>query len=181
MNVRLTMLKIFMLSVLAACSGKSTDSLPGKPANAEAVKELIRGKKYTTEKTGFFGNLTINDKTEMEWIDAETEKEKYTKEAAIEQKKFQLHFLTDSTLTLFKKDTSFTAKYKLDEEMGEYDEDQQGVKLRVSYVDPEFKFGGEDSEITFTYVVLGADDKNLLLQLPQSVNRRKLISLLSSA
>ena len=171
---------ISVFIVFMACNGKSGETIPGRPANAVEVRKLIIGKKYTTQKTGFFGNLTINDKTEMEWIDAGTEREKYAKEAAIEQKKFQLQFLTDSTLTLYKKDTSFSASYKLDEEVGEYDEEQQGVKLRISYVDPEFKFGGEGSEITFTYVVLGAEGKKLLLQLPQSVNRRKLISLLSA-
>lgn len=166
---------------MIACSNGTMDSIPPKPKSIQDVKNMLAGKKFETKQTGFYGRLTVNDKTEMEWIDAEKEKEKYAKDAAVEQKKFKLDFLTDSTVAVFKKDTSYSAKYKIDDVADEYDEVKEGIKLRLTYVDPEFKFGtSEHPEITFTYIVLGAADEKLLLQLPQTVNRRPLISLLTA-
>lgn len=179
MIVRFTAIALSVLTLLAACSDKGMETLPAKPADVAAAKAFVKGKKFSTEKTGFFGNLTINDKTEMEWIDIKTEKEKYAKDAAETQKYFALQFINDTSVTVFKKDTSFTAAYAIDNEAGEYDEEKQGIKLRLSYADPEFSFEGmQTSLVTYTYIMLGAEKDKLLLQLPQSVNRRKLVSLL---
>ena len=149
---------ILMSFFIYSCSDNSSDQLPQKPVSVEEVKDFLRAKEFVTERTGFFSNITINDKTEMEWIDIDKEKEKYAKDAAAEQKKFALKFVNDSVVTLFKKDTNFTATYKIDNEPGDGDEDTKGIKLRISYTDPEFSFAGSDSPITFTYVL-----KNLKL------------------
>ena len=171
---------ILMSVFMYSCSDNSSDQLPQKPVSVEEVKDFLRAKEFITERTGFFSNITINDKTEMEWIDVDKEKEKYAKEAAVEQKKFALKFVSDSVVTLFKRDTSFAATYNIDNEAGDRDEDDEGIKLKISYTDPEFSFGGTDSPITFTYVILGTEGDKLLLQLPQTINRRKLISLLKT-
>lgn len=179
MSLRFILPLLSLSLVFISCADKGMETLPARPADVAAAKAFIKGKRFSTEKTGFFGNLTINDKTEMEWIDMKTEKEKYAKDAAEQQSKFALQFINDTAVTVFKKDTSFTAAYVIDNKADEDDEEKQSIKLRVSYPDPEFSFAGmEVSVVTYTYTILGAEKNKLLLQLPQSVNRRKLVSLL---
>lgn len=180
MSLRFILPLLSLSLVFISCTDKGMETLPARPADVAAAKAFVKGKKFSTEKTGFFGNLAINDKTEMEWIDIKTEKEKYAKDAAETQKHFALQFINDTAVTVFKKDTSFTATYLIDNKAEEDDEEnKQSIKLRISYPDPEFSFAGmEASVVTYTYIMLGAEKDKLLLQLPQSVNRRNLVSLL---
>lgn len=178
--LRFLCIAVMMSVLMYSCSDNSSGRLPEKPGSVQEVKDLLKTKEFMTERTGFLSSITINDKTEIEWINVDKEKDKYAKEAAVGQKKFALKFENDSMVTLFKKDTNFAAIYQIDNEVGEYDEGEEGIKLRVSYSDPEFNFAGADSPVTFTYVVLGAEGDKLLLQLPQTINRRKLVSLLKT-
>lgn len=127
-----------------------------------------------------YGSLTINDKTEMVWIDAATEPDKTTKEAVEEELKFTIHFLNDTAAMVFKKIATYAATYSVDDIAGEDDTEKPGIKLRLVYEDPDFSFGGKPSKVTYTYLVRGADEKQLLLQLPKSVNRKPLVSLLET-
>ncbi len=165
--------------ILFSCSS-SGDTIPPAPANSKEVQQFVKGKKLQTAKTGFYGNLTVNGKTEVEWIDAAKTENKFIKEAVEEQKDFVLQFTDDTTVVVFTKDTSYTGTYKADDEADQYDDGRQGVKLRITYVDPSFTFGNsEPSPVTYTYFVLGLDEKRLLLELPRDINRRKLVSLFS--
>lgn len=164
---------------LYSCSSGS-DTIPAAPAGVKEVQDFVKGKKLATQKTGFYSNLTVNGKQDVEWADAEKEENKVIREAINDEKKFALQFINDSIVTVFSKDTSYSSTYKIDNEADQYDEVKEGVKLRISYVDPSFKFGNmEPSPVTFTYLVAGVDKKGLLLELPRTINRRKLVSLLS--
>ncbi len=178
--------RYFNLQVIITCSAilflsscsSGGDKLP-PPADVKQVQELVKGKKLKTQKTGFYSNLTVNGKRDVEWADAGKEENKVIRDAINEEKQFALQFTNDSTVLVYAKDTTYSGTYKIDNETGQYDEGQEGVKLRISYVDPSFKFGTmEPSEVTFTYLVAGADKKSLLLELPRTINRRKLVSLL---
>jgi hypothetical protein len=164
--------------VLVSCS-PDIAALPDKPASVDHVKRIASGKKFATTKTGFYGSLTINDKTEIEWIDAKIEKDKTTIESAQDELKFSVHFLNDSAATVVTKDSTYAAKYVVDDN-AEEEAGKEGVKLRLTYKDPSFSFGGMLSDVTYTFVVKGIDDKRLLLQLPRSINRKPLVSMLES-
>ncbi len=178
--------------LLCSCVQNKKDKLPAKPESLSSVKTLVQGKKYTTQKTGFYGSLTVNGQTEMNWIDLSEKKKQLAKDsnnitaeaelkAAEREMKFGVQFVTDSTATVFSNDASFPATYTIDNVVDDYSKDKESVKLRLRYADPSFAFGNEPAmEMTFTFLVQGANDTYLLLQTPRTINRKPLISLLQS-
>ena len=192
MNTKNYISALFATLILFSCVENKKDSLPAKPQDVNSVKTLVKGKKYTTQKAGFYGNLTVNGQTDVDWIDIAEKKEQLAKDPnnftvetelkAVEREtKFAVQFVNDTLATVFSNDANFSATYTIDDIVGEYDEDKKGVKLRLRYADPSFAFSNEPAmEMTYTFVVDGADDKSLLLQTPRTINRRPLIILLQS-
>jgi len=176
--------------MLFSCGQDKKDSLPVKPQDLNSVKTLIKGKKYTTQKTGFYGTIAVNDETTVNWIDIAEKKKQLAKNtnnmtaqteltAAERELKFAVQFVNDTAATVFSNGTSIPATYAVDNIVDDYGNDKESVKIRLTYADPSFSFGNElASEMTFTFLVVGADEKSLLLQTPRTINRQPLISLL---
>lgn len=177
-------------TMLFSCGQDKKDSLPVKPQDVNSVKVLIKGKKYTTQKTGFYGTIAVNGETTVNWIDIAEKKKQLAKNAnnitaqteltaAERELKFAVQFVNDTAATVFSNDTSIPATYAVDNIVDDYGDGKGGVKIRLTYADPSFSFGNElASEMTFTFLVEGADEKSLLLQTPRTINRQPLISLL---
>lgn len=190
MNTKKYVSALFATVILFGCVENKKDSLPAKPQDVNSVQALIKGKKYTTQKVGFYSNLTVNEQTDMDWIDIAEKKEQLAKDpnnitaetelkAAEREMKFVLQFVNDTLATVFSNDTRISATYTIDDIVDDYSKDKESVKLRLRYADPSFSFGNEPAmEMTYTFVVDGADDKSLLLQTPRTINRQPLISLL---
>ena len=184
---------LFATVMLLSCTeNKKEESLPAKPKDVNSVQTLIKGKKYTTKKLGFYDIIFVDGEKGVKWIDvAEKQKplaknpdDNFTKmelEPIEEELKFGVQFVNDTAATVFVRDTSFAASYVVNDGVGQYDEVKEGIKIRLTYTDPSFSFGGgEPMEMTVTYVVIGADDKRLLVQTPRSIDRKPLISLLKA-
>lgn len=190
MNTKKYVSALFATVILFGCVENKKDSLPAKPQDVNSVQALIKGKKYTTQKVGFYSNLTVNEQTDMDWIDIAEKKEQLAKDpnnitaetelkAAEREMKFGVQFVNDTLATVFSNDANFPATYIIDDVVDDYSKDKESVKLRLRYADPLFAFGNEPaSEMTFTFLVVGADEKSLLLQTPRTINRQPLISLL---
>ncbi len=171
---------LFLLVQIVAC-GSSAEKLPPAPSGADAVKSLIKEKKFTVHKTGFYSGIAINDKKEINWIDIATEKEALTKKTAEELKQFSVQFLNDTAVVITSHSDKFEGTYVVDDIVDEFDKGQEGVKIRLTYIDPKMTFGASSTPVkmTYTYHVKGAGDKQLLLQLPRDINRQPLIALLT--
>lgn len=190
MNPKNYVIALLATVMLFSCGQDEKESLPAKPQDVNTVKALIKGKKYTTQKTGFYGNITVNDETNVNWIDVAEKEKQLAKDpnaitaetelkAAEREMKFAVQFVNDTVATVFSNDTSIPARYVIDDIVDDYGNGKECVKIRLTYADPSFSFGNEPaSEMTFTFVVDGADDKSLLLQTPRTINRQPLISLL---
>jgi hypothetical protein len=163
---------------MAGCSANS-DTEPAAPANVKAVQDFLKSKKLTVKKTGFYGMLTVNGIKEAKWIDTANEKDKTTKDAVAAEMAFALEFINDTAVTVKKKDKSYAGTYAVDDKVDEEGEEQPGIKLRISFPDPEFSFGSTPMVVTYTYAVLGLDAKRIMLETPRSINRQKLISIMS--
>jgi hypothetical protein len=163
--------------LLTACTAEKGKALPPVPASVKAVQDMVKGKNFTTTATGFYGAITVNDVKEVEWIDTTKEKEVMIKSVVAENSSFKLHFVNDTAVTVTVKGVTYKGTYKADDMVNE--NEQAGIKLRVTYVDPSFSFGStEGMEVTYTYLVKGMDEKSLFLELPREVNRKKIVSLL---
>lgn len=189
-NYVIAMLATVML--LSCTENKKEESLPAKPQDVNSVQTLIKGKKYTTQQLGFYDIIIVDGERDVKWIDvAEKQKQlaknpddnfvKMELKPIEEELKFGVQFVNDTAATVFVRDTSFAATYVVNDVVGQYDEVKEGIKIRLTYTDPSFSFGGgEPMEMTVTYVVIGADDKRLLVQTPRAIDRKPLISLLKA-
>lgn len=173
-----SLLTIFAILV-SGCASNQPGATPPAPANIQAVMDFVKGKKLQTQKAGFYGSLTVNGVKEMNWIDTKKENNKITKDATAEALDLSLQFINDTAAIVFKKGQSFPATFFIDEVTGEQEDETPGIKLHISFIDPDFSFGNDLSKITYTYHVLGLDGKKIMLETPRSINRQKLITLMS--
>lgn len=168
---------ISAVTIIYSCSsgGSTANDFPQPPSTAKAFQDEVKGKKYKVEKAGTH-SLISTDK-DITWL-APKEDNKFEKEIVDESKTLQMDFVNDTSITVKWKDKTFNGTYSVDTLNGE--DEKPGIKLRVSYVDEEFKFGdGPASRVTYTYIVEGVNEKNILLETPRSMNRRKLVVLMN--
>ena len=169
---------IILIIFVTGCTVKK-ETIPAAPNGTKAVQDFVKSKKLTVKSLGFFDNFSVNDKKEVKWIDMAKEKDEMTKEVANEEMTFSLQFINDTAAIVLKKGGSFTATYSVVELKEKEGEDEPGVRLKLTYLDPEMSFGGVASAATYSFVVLGLDDKRMMLQTPRSINRQPLISIMS--
>lgn len=162
---------------LPGCSGE-TEKTPPPPANIKAVTDYLNGKKLRVDRVGFYGSVLQNTERKIEWLDTLKEKNDMVKSAAGEEMSLGLYFQNDTAVVIFKKNKQFTGVYSVDDSPGEGENEQDGIKIRISYADPDFGFGDLPTVVTYTYRVIGLDDARILLETPRTINRQKLISLM---
>jgi hypothetical protein len=161
---------------LNSCSSETNkNSLPEAPASIKAVKDEVKGKKYKAEKAGTH-SVFENDK-QIKWLEPKKEDD-FEKKIADESKSLQFDFVNDTAVTVIAKGKTYTGTYAADDIVKE--DEKPGIKLRISYVDEEFKFGdGPASMVTYTYLVEGISNKSILLETPRSMNRQKIVVLMN--
>ncbi len=88
------------------------------------------------------------------------------------------HFLNDTACLVIMEGKNYSATYIVDDEARQ--DETAGIRIRISYEDNEFSFAdGSASMVTYTYLVEGISDKNLLLETPRSLNRKNIILLMN--
>jgi hypothetical protein len=171
----LSVAAIILVTTNSCSSRTAQNALPEAPASVKAVKDEVKGKKYKVGKAGTH-SLISTDK-EIQWLEPKKE-DAFEKEIADESKSLQLDFMNDTLVTVLVKDKTYKGTYAVDDIVKE--DEKPGIKIRISYVDEEFKFGdGPASLVTYTYIVEGISDKSLLLETPRSMNRRKIVVLMN--
>lgn len=169
------LLPVVLSAVMLISSCSSKEEAPQPPSSVKAVQDEVKGKKYKAEKAGVH-SLISTDK-EVKWEDPKTEGE-FEKKTMDEAKSLQLDFKNDTAVTVVSKNKTYEGTYSVDDVATE--DQKPGIKLRISYVDEEFKFGdGPASKVTYTYIVEGISNKSLLLVTPQSLNDRKMVLLMN--
>lgn len=168
-------------ALFTACGGEKITQLPDPATSAKQVDAFIKGKKFDVVKVGYYGALTVNDKTEMEWIDTTVSNDRTTLSVMDELDKWELHFGTDTTATVISKGKPFSATWLVDDTEDASMNESKAIRIRTTYVDPEFTFGGgSPMAMTYSYVVKGISENEILLELPRDINRRKLVALLKT-
>ncbi|MEI9810143.1 MAG: hypothetical protein WDO16_21005 [Bacteroidota bacterium] len=175
MQKRSILLSFITIILLNSCSLKKDNAaLPAPPASVKAVLDGVKGSKYITEKAGT--NSPFKDDKTIQWLEPKKENE-FEKKIVDEAKTLQLNFTNNTAVIVSAKDKTYNGTYRADDIQKE--DEEPGIKLRISYIDEEFKFGdGPATEVTYTYFVEGIDDKGLLLLTPRSMNNRKIVVLM---
>jgi hypothetical protein len=162
---------------ISSCSSKGSkeNAMPDAPTSVKAVQDEVKGKKYKAEKAGT--HSVFADDKEIQWLEPEKEND-FEKKIVDESKSLQLDFVNDTSVIVIMKDKTYNGTYIVNDTTKE--DEKPGVKLRISYVDEEFKMGdGPATLVTYTYIVEGINDKNLLLGTPRSMNDRKIVVLMN--
>jgi hypothetical protein len=161
--------------IFGSCSSKkSKEETLGPPASAKAVRNIVKGARFNVEKAGI--RIFSTDK-EIQWLEPKEDK-KFEKQAIDESKSLRIYFLNDTSCLVALKDKDYQGTYTIDEQAKE--DEKPGMKLRISYVDEDFKFGdGPASKVTYTYIIEAVSNKSLLLQTPRSLNDKNIILLMN--
>jgi hypothetical protein len=175
MSKIISAISIVVLLLNWSCSSNDEAALPSAPASVKAVQAELKGKAYKVVKAGTH-SLISTDK-EITWLELK-ENEKFEKGIVDDSKSTHLNFVNDTAVTVLYKGKKNEGTYKVDDVTGE--DEKPGIKLHISYVDDEFKFGdGAPMKVTYTYLIEGISSKNLLLETPRTMNDRKIVVLMS--
>ncbi len=171
---------VFVCAVLfTACSNNEKIITPAAPGSVADVSKTIKGKNYKTIKLGILSPLAMDSASPVNWAIEKEDTSKYFRDYAKTQLEFVLAFSKDSTCSFYDveqmKNIAATFSVDNDAKLG-YEEERPGIKLRINYRD-SIDLGGSKiaSSMTLSYLVIGINDKELLLETGRSFNNRKLV------
>ena len=164
-----------ILSVLViGCGNKKTARLPPAPSGIDSVAKTIIGKKYKAADLALISTLISDKNNPYEWFDEINDTTPYFRNYEKQKMKFAIHFINDTTAEVTDEIATNKAIWKLDDQPKS--DETAGIFLRVKTIKDEQSLPGQTSKstITFSYKVLGIDEKQLFLQTPNVINNRKM-------
>ena len=142
---------------------------------------MLQGKTWMVKDVGLkptsFGSQPAQDTPiSIDWFSAAKELGEYETQAKESYAKASMTISMDTVITTVALEMLGPQTYLITDEPKE--NAQPGVRLEISGASEAFKEAGI---VTFTYFVLGANDKMMLLQTPREINDRKVVLLLEGA
>lgn len=176
--MRFVLLSIILTLLITACGNKKTVNLPPAPVNADAVSKTITGKKFKTAELALVSDLVADKNNPYEWFDEIKDTTPYFRNYEKQKMKFEINFINDTSAEITDEAGLNKATWKIDDQPKS--DETAGLFLRFSMERQEKLIPGQvgTSMITFSYKVLGIDDKQLFLQTPNMFNSKKIAALL---
>lgn len=174
-----TIVALFTLFVIG-CGNKKTASLPPAPTSTETVVKTIKGKKYQATQLALISTLISDKNNPYEWFDEVKDTTAFFRNYEKQKMKFAIQFINDSSAEVTDESSVNKAIWKVDDQPKS--EEKPGVFMRLSMERDEPLFPGQTgkSTITFSYKILGIDDKQLFLETPNMFNSRKMAVLMKT-
>ncbi len=171
-----------LLFIIALASCKSGDQMPPALKTAQNARVLLPGKTWVVKDVGlkayeFSSEPNPNSPMVIDWFSVAKELGEYETKAKESFGKASIELKQDSVANTTGLELTGNQKYFITDEAK--DDTPPGVRLEITGGSDAFKDMGI-TEATFTYFVLGANEKNLLLQTPNEINRRKIVLLLEA-
>lgn len=178
--MRLFTIVALLVFFIISCGNKKTASLPPAPANTDSVVKKINGKKYNTTQLALISTLMSDKNNPYQWFDEIKDTTAFFKNFEKQKLKFMLNFMNDSTVEVSDEAEVNKGRWKIDDQPKS--DETAGIFLRLTMEKDEQLIPGQvgKSTITFSYKVLGIDDKQLFLETPNMFNSRKMATLLKS-
>jgi len=175
----LTIVAIALL-FFSACSNNKTTQLPPVPANIDMVANTITAKKFKASDLALISKLISDKNNPYEWFDQIKDTTPFFKNYEKQKMKLAIHFMNDTAAEVTDEASVNKATWKLDSQPKS--DETPGIFLRLSMQKDETLLPGQTgrSTITFSYKVLGVDDKQLFLETPNMFNSRKLAVLMKT-
>jgi len=176
-SISLLVIAIFSMT---SCGNKKTANLPPAPADVNSVVTTIKGKKYKATQLGLISTLISDKNNPYEWFDEIKDTTPFFKNYEKQQMNFAIHFINDTAAELIQDTLVNKALWMIDNDPK--GSETPGIFMRLSIEKEETVIPGQTSKSTntFSYKVLGLDDKQLFLETPNVYNSRKLAVLLKA-
>jgi hypothetical protein len=167
---------ILCVTVCAACDSDS--KMPPVIKTAVDAKALLTGKTWLVSDVGLklFSTSEAEDATvSIDWFSAAKALGEYETEAREKFTKASIELSQDTVVHTANLGLTGNQTYNITDE--EKEDTPAGVRLELTGGSDDFKDMGI-TEATYTYFVLAASEKRLLLQAPNEINNRKVVLLL---
>jgi hypothetical protein len=170
----------FLSFFIISCGNKKTVQLPSTPASVDAVVKSVKGKKYTTSDLALISNLAADKNNPYEWFDEIEDTTAFFRNYEKQKMELQINFINDTSAEVIDEAETNKAIWKIDDQPK--GDEKPGYFLRLTMEKSEALIPGQvgKSTITFSYKVLGIDDKKLLLETPNMFNSRKIAALMKA-
>jgi hypothetical protein len=178
--MRFILLFVIINLLMISCGNKKTASLPPAPADVNSVVTTIKGKKYKATQLGLISTLISDKNNPYEWFDQIKDTTPFFKNYEKQKMKLAIHFINDTAAEVTDEASVNKAIWKLDNQPKS--DETAGIFLWLSMEKDETLLPGQTgrSTITFSYKVLGLDDKELFLQTPNMFNSKKIAALMKT-
>jgi len=171
---------------LTAAQAAYLDSLTKEVGAAvQEAKEVVTTfsghlKKYKAAELALISTFISDKNDPYEWFDNVRDTTRFFRNYEQQKMKFALQFINDSTAEITDETSVSKATWKIDDQPKS--DEKPGIFLRLSMERDEQLIPGQTgkSTITFSYKVLGIDDKQLFLETPNMFNSRKMAVLMKT-
>ena len=165
---------------IAGCSNRKNVHLPPAPASIDAAIKAIQGKKYTAVDLALISPLVADKNNPYEWFDQVEDTTRFFRNYERQKKKLEIDFINDTSAELTGETGTNNAIWKIDDQPKS--DEKPGQFLRLTMEKEEKLIPGQagKSTITFSYKVLGVDEKQLFLETPNMFNSRKIAVLMKA-
>ena len=171
---------VILSLLMISCGNKKTANLPPAPPDVNSVVATIKGKQYKATQLALISTLISDKNNPYEWFDEIKDTTPFFKNYEKQKLKFAIHFIND-TVAEVREDTLVNkASWKIDNDPKS--DETPGIFIRLSMEREETLFPGQSgkSTITFSYKVLGIDNKQIFLETPNMFSSRKLAVLMKA-
>ncbi len=157
--------------ILIACD--QSKKMPPAINSAVDARALLPGKRWAVKDVGLkVISLQESEPWSVEWFSAGGELGEYELKVKEKFSKATIELSRDTVANASNLDLAGAQTYVITDE--EKEDTEPGVRLELTGASDAFKDLGI-SEATYTYRILGADEKGLLLEAPNEINNRKVI------
>ena len=180
-----TTLAGFVLGMLLLIGCKQSPATLDAPKSTSEARAKLVGKAWKIKDIGLkMGMFAFSDSEESkntpiaDWISSSEEMGKFEKENLEEHRDFALKLNADGTMTSVNKALGLVGKQSFQiKESQEEEEDKASIKLEIS---ADSSTVMQMSGVSFSYPILGLDDKTVILQTTNQINRRNVLLMLTS-
>lgn len=176
----LTIITPLVLFFVIGCGNPKNVQLPPAPSSSDAVIKTVKGKKYKTTDLALISKLAADKNSPYEWFEDVKDTTKFFRNYEEQKKKLEINFINDTTAEVTDEAGTNKAIWKIDDQPKS--DETAGQFLRLTMEKDETLIPGQvgKSTITFSYKVLGIDDKQLFLETPNMLNMRKMAALMKA-
>lgn len=171
---------IIAVSFLTSCGNKKTANLPPAPSSIESVAKTVSGKKYKSAELALVSTLISDKNNPYLWFDEIKDTTRFFKSYEKQKMNFNVHFINDTSVEISDEGGANKGTWKIDSQPK--NDETPGIFSRLTFEKNEAIVPGQvgKSTTTFSYKVLGIDDKQLFVETPNMFNGKKLAILLKS-